>query len=143
MVLKRTSIIERLKRFDETLTELRGYQEITLEEYQRTMSLQWIIEYGIMRCATIIFDVADHILSGHFGAYSGSYEDSLVEIHHRGVISDALYQNLKGLGGFRNILVHQYMRIEPGETLDNYHKTLTVFPQFAQEIQEWLSSLEN
>lgn len=139
MVLKRSLIIDRLKRFDETMHELRRYEETTLEEYQKSISRQWVIEHGLMRCATIIFDIADHILSGHFSTYSESYEESLTEIHRRGLISDGLHQNLKGLGGFRNILVHQYMTIEPRETVDNFHKALIVFPQFAQEIQNWLN----
>ena len=141
MVLKRNSITERLKRYDETLHELFLYQGTTLEEYEKSISRQWIIEHGVMRCATIIFDIADHILSGHYGAYSDSYEDSLAVLNRHDVISDDLYQSLKGLGGFRNILVHQYMIIEPAETLAHFHKAIQVFPQFAHEIQRWLDSL--
>lgn len=142
MVLKRSSIIDRLKRFDETLHELHRYEATTFEEFRDSISLQWIIEHGLIRCATIIFDIADHLLSGHFNSYSESYEESLAELYRHGVISEGLFQNLKGLGGFRNVLVHQYMVVEPGETLENFRKGLKVFPQFGQEIQSWLAALD-
>lgn len=45
---------------------------------------------------------------------------------------------MRGLAGFRNILVHRYLAIDPQEVLDNYIKGLEVFPAFAREILAWL-----
>ncbi|MBI1818212.1 MAG: DUF86 domain-containing protein [Deltaproteobacteria bacterium] len=56
--------------------------------------------------AEIIFDIGNHILSAYFGTSAQDYEDILPQLATRGVIPEALHQRLKGLGGFRNILVH-------------------------------------
>lgn len=102
------------------------------------LSKRWILERGLIAAATLILDIAEHILSGHFGVYADSYEESLAGLRQQQVISEPLYEAIKGLGGFRNVLVHLYQEIDPQQVLDSYHKALTVFPQFAAEILAWI-----
>jgi uncharacterized protein YutE (UPF0331/DUF86 family) len=45
---------------------------------------------------------------------------------------------MKGLGGFRNILVHGYLEIDPRQVCENLSKGLRVFPQFAQAGLAWM-----
>jgi len=142
MVLRRNAIEERLKELDETLQELNKYSQIEVVSAQANLSRRWIIERGLIAAASLIFDIANHILAGHFGLYVETYEQSLRGLHDQAVISTELYHRLKGLGGFRNILVHRYLDIDPGELLDNFQKGLTVFPRFAQEILAWLDNDE-
>jgi uncharacterized protein YutE (UPF0331/DUF86 family) len=81
----------------------------------------------------------EHILSSHFGVFANTYEESLASLHQHQVISESLYSEIKGLGGFRNVLVHLYQEIDPQQVFDSYHKALTVFPQFAAEILVWIN----
>ena len=114
------------------------YRGITWEAFHASLSQQWIIEGGLIAAASMVFDVADHILAGEFGMYAETYEESLAALHERGVISAELYAEIRGLGGFRNILIHRYLRIDPQEVLNNYNKGLRVFPRFAAEVLAWL-----
>jgi len=41
-----------------------------------------------------------------YGISVDEYEEILEKLYEKAVISAALYQELRGLGGFRNILVH-------------------------------------
>jgi uncharacterized protein YutE (UPF0331/DUF86 family) len=41
---------------------------------------------------------------------------------------------MKGLGGFRNVLVHEYLGIDINEEYQNFQKALIVFRKFAKEI---------
>ena len=142
MVLRREAIEQRLKELDEILQELAKYREADQETLRRNLSQRWIVERGLIAAASIILDVADHILAGHFGAYMETYEESLQGLRDRAVISAELYDQIKGLGGFRNILVHRYLGIDPGEVFDNFQKGLIVFPAFAGEILAWLDALQ-
>lgn len=140
MVLRPESIKERLKELDEILQELSTYREIEQESLYKDLSQRWIIERGLIAAAAIIFDIADHILAGHFGTYVETYEESLESLRDTRVISADLHAQIKGLGGFRNILVHSYLGIDPGQVFENFQKALVVFPLFAQEILEWLDA---
>ena len=140
MILRQEAIEERLKELDEILGELNEYRGVTWDVYQASLSQQWIIERGLIAAASVVFDIADHILGGHFGTYAKTYEESLAALRNQEVISHELYQQIRGLGGFRNILIHRYLDIDPREVFENWRKSLGVFPRFAQEILTWLDA---
>ena len=142
MVIKHNSILERLKELDTVLNELKQYQDIQPETLRANISQRWIVERGLIAAASLILDIADHILVGHFGFYANTYEESLLDLRDKGVISSALFEKIKGLGGFRNVLVHMYQEIDPALVADSLQKGLHAFPQFAQEILHWLDNLE-
>jgi uncharacterized protein YutE (UPF0331/DUF86 family) len=142
MVLKPENILVRLKELERILLELNRYQELSWEAFSTDLSQRWIVERGLMAAATMIFDVADHILAGHFGRYAGSYEESLKLLCDLEVLPDELYGQLRGLGGFRNILVHGYIEIDAQHVYENLDKSLRVFPQYGQVILAWLDAQE-
>jgi uncharacterized protein YutE (UPF0331/DUF86 family) len=141
MVIREEVIKQRLKELDEILQELNKYREVELETIQVDLSQRWIVERGLIAAASVIFDIADHILAGHFSYYVDTYEGSLAALRDKAVISDNLYYQMKGLGGFRNILIHRYLGINPAEVFENFQKSLEIFPEFAQEILTWLDAL--
>ncbi len=138
MVLRRESITQRLKELDTVLQELGRYENLTVADVQNKLAQRWIIERGLIAAASLILDMANHILAGHYGMYPATYEESLVGLAQKNVISDSLFQQLKGLGSFRNVLVHLYQEIDPHQVWESYQKGMTVFPQFAQEVLVWL-----
>jgi len=140
MVIKPEIIIEKLKQIDTVLQELSKYQRKTVDEIAGSLSLRWTIERGLIAAANLIFDVADHILGGHFGIYPETFEESLRLLKENQVISSELYQGLKGLGDFRNILVHEYLKVDMTELSKNFAKAFRTFPEYSQEVQEWLRS---
>ena len=133
-------IEQRLKELDEALHELNRYRNITPEALRCDLSLKWIIERGLISAASSIFDVSDHILSSQFGFYSNTYDESLLGLFDKKVISEDIFQQLKGLGSLRNALVHRYMEISPDQLVEDYHKAMIVFPRFAMEILSWIDS---
>lgn len=128
----------RLKELDTILQELEKYKNIDPEALRTNLSQRWIIERGLQAGAELIFEIGDHILSSHFSHYSETYEDTLKALFQRDVISEDLYLQIKGLGGLRNILVHQYTVIDTDLVFNGFQKCLKVFPLFAREVLQWL-----
>ena len=141
MVLKKEIILNRLKEMDTLLEELSLYRGKSPDDLRASLSLRWTVERGLIALANLAFDVADHILSGHFGVYSDTYEETLQQLRDKGVLSKDLYQKIKGLGGFRNILVHDYIKVDLTEVHSNLLKAFEVFPTFSREIQQWLKTI--
>ena len=54
------------------------------------------------------------------------------------MISEDLYRRLRGAGGFRNILVHEYVEIDLNEVAEVLRKAPDVFRSFKREISKWL-----
>lgn len=142
MVLKPEVIARRLEELDWTLQRLARHRDVSIDHYESDPDLQWIVERGLLNAAGLIFDVSDHVLSGHFGKHPETYQGSLDGLQREGVISSELHGRLQGLGGFRNLLVHEYLELDPSEVLGHLRRAFRVFPQFAREILAWMEGLE-
>jgi uncharacterized protein YutE (UPF0331/DUF86 family) len=60
----------------------------------------------------------------------------------RGVLSPDLAARLRGLGGFRNILVHGYLTLDPARVHVGLLRAPADFTDFEAEILAWLDRLE-
>lgn len=138
MVFKKASVLERLKNLEEVLEALQAKSGVTFEEYRKSRDTQWVIERGLEIASSIIFDVGNHILAGVYRTPAEEYEEILEKLWEKGVLSDDLYASLRGLGGFRNLLVHGYLRLDPRLVYENFQKALQVFPGFIAEVEAWL-----
>lgn len=138
MVFKKESAIERLKKLEEVLAKLKERAGITLEEYQQDTDAQWIIERGLEIASSTILDIGNHILAGAYQISVEEYEQILEKLHEKKIISKDLYEELQGLGGFRNILVNGYLSVNPELVYEHYKKALGSFPRFIAEIERWL-----
>ncbi len=139
MVFREQSVTDRLRKLEETLAKLEDKAGITLEEYQQDTDLQWIIERGLEVGSSIILDIGNHILAGVFQTSVDEYEQVLDKLRELQVISPELHAQLRGLGGFRNILVHGYLRLNHQLVYEHYRNALHSFRAFIGEIERWLA----
>ena len=142
MVFKRESVTERLKRLEEVLAKLRERAGITFEEFREDTDVQWIIERGLEIASSAILDIGNHILAGAYQTSVEEYEQILEKLQEKRVISGDLYRELRGLGGFRNILVHGYLSLDLELVYEHYKKALDTFPRFIGEIERWLEEYD-
>lgn len=138
MVLRPPVIEERLKAIADALFKLKELQRLPFEEFGRDYRNTWSAERGLQIAAEAVFDIGNHILSGHFQAAPKDYEDITRLLGQHGVLSGDLAGRLKGLGGFRNILVHEYLEVDPKKVYERLRKGLPDFEEFSRQILAWL-----
>lgn len=117
------------------------YRDLQPDAMKQDLEKRWVIERGLEAGAQLILEIADHILASYFGNYCETYEGTLSGLFEKNLISEDLYRQIKGLGGMRNILVHQYVQIDLDIVFRSNHKFLKVFPLFAEEIMGWMDEL--
>lgn len=140
MILRSEVVRERLRLLEEIAAELERQPPASAEELRRDVPRRWVLERGLIAGANLVFDVTDHVLAGHFQVHPETYGDALVELQARGVISEGLYEELRGLGGLRNVLVHLYARIDPGQIARHHGKAPAAFRRFVAEVLRWLEA---
>jgi uncharacterized protein YutE (UPF0331/DUF86 family) len=74
---------------------------------------QLALERALQLAAEAIFDIGHHVLAGRKLAVPAHYRDVLPALGRADVISHDLVQRLEGLAGLRNILVHDYIEVDP------------------------------
>ncbi len=105
------------------------------ENLESDLHRRWAVERGWLAGLSLIFQIVDHILVGHFRYEAETDEDLLKALHREGVISPALYGRLRGAGGFRNVLVHEYVRIDPARVAEVLREAPDTFRRFAAEAR--------
>ena len=118
MVLRAEAVRARLLKLEEVISHLESLGNLDGNALARDFRDAWIAERGLQLAAEIVLDIGNHILSAHFGASAQDYEDIIAQLGTRHVIEQTLCDRLKGLGGFRNILVHGYQEVDLGIVQD-------------------------
>ena len=124
MVYRRESLLKRIEKLREYRHDLKQMSDINLEEYVKDKRTKYSTERLLFLISENILDFLDHILSSQFEIISESYEDIIENARKKEVMDDSLYLKLKGLGGFRNVLAHEYMNLSDEEVFRNLHKML-------------------
>ena len=141
MVLKPDSIRVRLLRLEEVVSGLSAWLTAIPPSCER-MENGWATERGLQLGAEIALDVGNHILAAHFGVAAEDHEDVLEQLAAHGVLDEALRSRLKGLGGFRNLLVHDYLRLDPERVSEHLVKAPRDLSDFARAIRHWMEKVE-
>ncbi len=140
MPLRPEIVHERLRKLREVVANLESLKEVPRQEFAASFRQYWLAERGLQLAAEILFDVGNHVLAGRFDASPSTYEEIPRRLCERKVISEELADRLRGLGGFRNILVHDYLDVNHGMLYGFLQEELGCFSSFADEVEEFLGS---
>lgn len=139
MVVRVEAIRARLLKLEEVIGHLQELRRLPAEELESDFRNAWSLERGLQLGAEVLFDVGNHILSAHYGTAAADYEDILTKLGRSGVIGTDLAARLRGLGGFRNILVHGYLELDPERVREQLQRAPEDFSAFSQAVRTWLT----
>ena len=140
MVIKVEIIKDRLQHMKAALDELKKLKKIKKEEFIKDKMYQWSVERGFHIVCEAVFDIGNHILVSEFNCAPSNYQSVIDLLNEKSVISDKLRDVFRGLGGFRNILVHDYLDLELDGIFDKLQNRLGDFDLFIQEVAVWIKN---
>lgn len=127
--------LQYLLRYGVKLKKLKRY---TLEEISEDLEKTWAIEHGLQLAIQVIMDIGNHILVA-IGEYEvEDYTDVIDKLGEREVIPPKFAEKIRGMAGFRNILIHEYTDVDISEVYEIIQNRLEDFEQFAKFIDEYL-----
>lgn len=136
MVYSPESVSRRIAKLGEYGADLNGTLPKTFAEYNSQRTVKYAVERLLLLIAETILDVLDHILAATYDVVSDNYEDILSRSRERGLLSEELYQELRGLGGFRNVLAHEYLALRDEQVFAHARKLLRNLPQIRAELTQ-------
>lgn len=138
-MLDRERILSRLGELDGYLRELGQVAPESFEAYQSVATrracerlLQVAIESVIDTCALVV--------SGLSLGVPGDEEDLITKLENADVLSTSTAETVRSMKGFRNILVHQYGRVDDRIVYEKARSGLADFERFKAEVIEALDA---
>jgi uncharacterized protein YutE (UPF0331/DUF86 family) len=136
-VVDRERVLAKLDELDGYLRELRAvapvrYQEYLAVEKRRACErlLQVSVEAVIDTCAVLV--------TGLRLGLPGEEDDLFAKLGQRGVVSAAMAETLRRMKGLRNLLVHEYGRINDQLVFETLQNRLGDFDGFKAEVLAFL-----
>ncbi len=112
-------MLERLKKLAQYLEFLEKEKSLTYEQYVQNQTAQFAVERALQLAIQVVVDIATHILSTSGNLVPDDYRDAILKLAQAGVIPSDYASRIAGMAGFRNVLVHQYVSIDPRLVYDN------------------------
>jgi uncharacterized protein YutE (UPF0331/DUF86 family) len=139
-VLDREAILARLDKLDEYAKILRELQQAAKSEFIADYHLYGLAERYLQLAIECIIDIGSLCITG-LGLRKPEDGQEVIDIlyEHR-IISDDLAARFEGIVGFRNVLVHEYTRIDRNIVYQSLHSHTNDMEQFAKQIIVLLKS---
>jgi len=87
----------------------------------------------------ICIDVANHLISDKNMRLPTGYADTFKVLMENKVISKELCKTMEKMAKFRNVIVHQYEKIDPVIVVSILHKNLGDFEKYKKAILKILT----
>lgn len=88
-------------------------------------------------------DIGSHVIAEQGFREPEDNKDIFVILNEEGLVPDNFLENLINMAKFRNILVHDYMRIDPEIVYTVLKNNLGDFDRFSKLIVGWIESLRD
>ncbi len=141
-MVDRERVLARLDELEALLRELRSIAPVRFDEYlgiekRRACErlLQIAIEAGIDTCALLV--------TGLRLGLPADEDDLFEKLARRGVVSSTMAETLRRMKGLRNLLVHEYGRINDQIVFETVRQRLGDFDAFRGEVLAFLRELHD
>ena len=137
-MVDRHVLSSRLSALEGYLAELEAFQDFSAEDFVETPAAHHLAERFLHLACECVLDTAHHLISDLGLRQPAGYRDAMDVLAEEGILEADLAERLKGWMGFRNVLVHFYMDIDHGRTLEVIKEDLDDLRGFGAAMARFL-----
>jgi uncharacterized protein YutE (UPF0331/DUF86 family) len=138
----REKIAMKLEKLKEYAGYLKSYQKYTLDDLTKDHVLRGAVERYLHLSAEYVIDIAEIMIAELGLRKPEEYREAIEILGESGILPDEFAYHFAPIAGFRNILVHEYTRIDLAEVYRHLQQDLVDFEKFAEYIIEYLQGLK-
>ena len=132
-------IISKLENLSDYYKILKDVQKINKKSFVNDYHFYSLAERYLQLCIEIMLDVGKMIINNQNLKKPEDNQSVFSVLRDEKVISQELHRQLSGIANFRNILVHDYEKIDREIVYDNLQKNIEQFTRFRKEIAKYLT----
>ena len=141
--MKCNGVIQRkLALLDDQVLQLgKHLQGVSLERFRDDWVLRSMAERALQVAIEIVIDIAERLLALAGAGPAATAAEAVRKCVQLGILSAE--QPYRQMVGFRNLIVHEYERIDPEITYTLATQKLDDFRRFRDEIDGWMREAES
>src|SRR5574341_800928 len=133
----------RLRRLNDTVKDLRELPRQTLAEYLRDKQRQAVVERWLQISAQICIDTGASLIAELGLKAPDELPNIFTALGDAGIIPKELGSRMVGITRFRNILVHEYLIVDPVIVYERWTNGLADFDDFGRAVIAFIEEQES
>ena len=129
-----------LQTLSEYTEDLRTYQQLSYDEVVADRNYQSMIRYALQTAIQCVIDIANHLLIGGGLEQPSDSRSAILGLGRHGILLQDFAQELAGMSGLRNVIVHRYMTVDDELIYQFLQRCVTDFETFSQHIVDYLQA---
>jgi uncharacterized protein YutE (UPF0331/DUF86 family) len=135
-LVKRELVQARLERLREYLQVLKFIKKRGLQRFRDDPLVRGAAERYLHLSIECVIDVGNHIISDRRYRKPETYAEIFEILFEKGVLPEKLFHELRGMAGFRNVLVHDYVRLDAEKVFGFIQSKLKYIEELAAVYSE-------
>jgi len=133
-------IASKISKLREYTQDLEKLQKTSFEEFLSDYRIRYASERCLHLAIECVIDIGSHIISALQLRKPEEYHDIAIILGEAGVIPDKFAEQIVKMVRFRNILVHNYVRLNPSKVYSFIQEHLGDFEIFIKYIVQFLKN---
>ncbi|WAM33056.1 type VII toxin-antitoxin system HepT family RNase toxin [Caldicellulosiruptor morganii] len=117
-MVKKALVSEKIDRIVFCLNRIKRFQNMSFEEFKKDQDAQDIVVHNLFLAIQNLIDIGNHIIADDVFETPGYYGEIPQILSKEKVISESLALIFKKMISFRNIIVHEYSKIDLAKVYD-------------------------
>lgn len=133
-MVNRSIALRKISRIRYYLSRIKEHGHIPLQEFLHDVNTQDIILHNLQLGIQGCIDLGSHIVSDEGWGIPGSFSEIFYLLKDKGVISRDLSEKMIAMVGFRNIVIHEYEKVDLKIVYEIIQKDIVDIESFLLEI---------
>jgi len=123
----------------EYLRILKGLRRYSITQYVANPLVKGSAERYLHLSIECLLDMGNHIISDLGLRKPEDYQEVFIILSEAGILPKPFVRRIAPMAGFRNILVHDYLKIDDSKVYAILHKHVPDFEKFVGYVAKYLS----
>ena len=139
--ISETLVLEKLDSLQNCLRRIREKVPVTVQELETDVDAQDILSINLERSVQLCADIAGHIIASQECKAPLTMADGFIVLARLAIISELIAKRMQKAVGMRNLLVHQYKKVDWSIVHRVATTDIQTVADFGNEISTRLSQL--
>ena len=138
--ISKHKIFEKLSLLDEYLKYLKEIQQVNKNSFLKDYHFHGLAERYLQLSIQVLIDLGQLIIMEKQLTRPVEPQEIFSVLFNHKILSENLVNQLTGIVGFRNILVHEYGKIDREKVYEYLKNNLRIFEQYKKETLKFIKS---
>lgn len=140
--ISENKIFEKLSLLDEYLSYLKDIQKVNKNSFLKDYHFYGLAERYLQLSIQTLIDVGQLIITEKQLPRPPEPQEIFSILFNSKILSENLVNRLTGIVGFRNILVHEYGKIDREKVYEYLQNNIGIFEQYKKEVLGFIKRID-